>query len=60
MKVRLTAQPVDARANKPLREFLTERLNVPISAVRILGGKKQKQARNISSVSRRQVVDLLA
>lgn len=60
LKVRLTAQPVDGPANKALREFFTGRLNVPISAVRILGERKQRQARNISSVGRQQVVDLLA
>jgi uncharacterized protein (TIGR00251 family) len=38
LKVRLTAPPVDDRANEALCRLLAERLNVSRAAVRITGG----------------------
>lgn len=59
LKVRLTAPPVDDRANDALRRLLAERLNVAISAVRIVAGAKSKTKRvAISGVSREQVAAL--
>jgi uncharacterized protein (TIGR00251 family) len=40
LKVRLTAPPVDDRANESLRRLLAEELDVPVSAVRILSGAR--------------------
>ena len=40
LKVRLTAPPVEDRANDALRRLLATRLNVPLSAVRIVSGEK--------------------
>ncbi len=45
LKVRLTAPPVDDRANDSLRRFLAARLNIPFSAVRIAGGEKSRTKR---------------
>ncbi len=42
LKVRLTAPPLDGRANDALRRLLADRLNVPISAVRIVSGEKSR------------------
>lgn len=42
LKIRLTAPPVDDRANEALCRFLAERLNVPPSAVKILSGEKSR------------------
>jgi uncharacterized protein (TIGR00251 family) len=56
LKVRLTAPPLDGRANESLRRLLADRLNVPISAVRIVSGDKSRAKRvAISGVSRAQV-----
>jgi len=61
LKVRLTAPPVDDRANDALRRLLAERLNVPISAVRIVAGEKSRTKRvEIVGATRAQVVSLLA
>ncbi len=53
LKVRLTAPPVDDRANEALCRFLAARLNVPASAVKILGGEhsrtKRVQVRGLSA-----------
>ena len=45
LKIRLTAPAVEDRANKALCRFLAERLNVPLSAVKILSGEKSRAKR---------------
>jgi len=56
LKVRLTAPPLDGRANEALRRLLAESLNVPVSAVRIVAGEKSRTKRvAVAGVSRAQV-----
>jgi uncharacterized protein len=56
LKVRLAAPPVDDRANDSLRRLLAKRLNVPLSAVRILAGQRSRTKRvAVSGVSAEQV-----
>lgn len=38
VKIRLTAPPVDGKANKELSRFLSEILDVPISSIEIIAG----------------------
>ncbi|HLW44383.1 MAG TPA: DUF167 domain-containing protein [Candidatus Acidoferrales bacterium] len=45
LKAHVTAPPVDGRANDALRRVLAERLNVPVSAVKILSGEKSRMKR---------------
>jgi len=47
LKIRLTAPPVEGRANQALRKFLGKRLGISPSAVEILSGRtsRQKQVR---------------
>jgi len=45
LKAHVTAPPVDGRANDALRRILAERLNVPVSAVKILSGEKSRMKR---------------
>ena len=57
LKVRLTAPPVEDRANDALRRLLAERLNVPIAAVRIIAGEKSRIKRiSVLGVSAEQVL----
>jgi uncharacterized protein (TIGR00251 family) len=59
LKVRLTAPPVDDLANDALCRLLAERLNVPVSAVRIIAGAKNRTKRvSIVGTSREQVAAL--
>jgi len=61
LKVRLTAPPIDDRANDSLRHLLAERLNVPVSAVRIVAGEKRRTKRvEIRGVTPTQVLALLS
>jgi uncharacterized protein len=60
LKVRLTAPPIEDRANDALRRLLAARLNVPVSAVRIVGGEKNRNKRvSVVGVTRAQVVSLV-
>jgi uncharacterized protein (TIGR00251 family) len=60
LKVRLTAPPLDGRANDALRRLLADRLNVPMSAVRIVSGDKSRTKRvAVSGVSCAQVNAIL-
>ncbi len=45
LKVRLTAPPVDDRANAALRRLLAEHLEIPVAAVRILSGERSRSKR---------------
>jgi uncharacterized protein (TIGR00251 family) len=59
LKVRLTAPPVDDRANEALRRLLAERLNVPISAVRIVSGEKSRNKKvEVAGATRSQLASL--
>jgi uncharacterized protein len=60
LKIRLTAPPVDDRANEALRRLLAERLNVPVAAVRIVTGKKSRTKRvSVAGVTRVQAIKAL-
>jgi hypothetical protein len=61
LKVRLTAPPVDDKANAALCVFLAEQLNIPRSAVRILAGERSRIKRvEIRGVTAQQVQELCA
>lgn len=61
LKVRLTAPPVEGRANESLRRLLAERLNVPVAAVRIASGQNSRDKRvSIAGVTPAQMLELLA
>ena len=60
LKIRLTAPPVEDRANEALRRLLAERLKLPVSAVRIVGGEKSRNKRvEIAGVRQAQLAVLL-
>jgi hypothetical protein len=59
LKVRLTAPPVNDRANDALRRLLAARLKVPVSAVRIIAGEKSRMKRvSVAGVSRDAIAAL--
>jgi uncharacterized protein len=60
LKIRLTAPPVDDRANVALRRFLAAELNIPMSAVRIAAGERSRTKRiEVQGVGREQILALL-
>ena len=59
LKVRLTAPPVDGKANAALCVFLAEQLNIPRSAVRILAGERSRNKRvEVRGVTVKQIRNL--
>ena len=42
-KIKLTAPPVDGKANKALREFLARRLGLARGSVEIISGERSRQ-----------------
>jgi len=42
-KIKLTAPPVDGKANKALREFLAKRLGLARGSVEIISGERSRQ-----------------
>jgi uncharacterized protein (TIGR00251 family) len=60
LKVRLTAPPVENKANDALRRLLAERLNVPVSAVRIVAGEKSRAKQiSVAGITRARVIERL-
>ncbi len=60
LKVRLTAPPVDDKANDALRRLLAEGLEIPIAAVRILSGQHSRTKRvEVRGVTGAQVRGLI-
>jgi uncharacterized protein len=45
LKIRLTAPPLDDRANEALRKLLASRLKVQLTAVRIASGERSRNKR---------------
>jgi uncharacterized protein len=59
LKVRLTAPPVDNLANEALCRHLAKRLNLPLSAVRILSGFTSRTKRvEVTGVTPDQIQSL--
>jgi uncharacterized protein len=59
LKIRLTAPPVDDRANEALRKLLASRLKVPLSAVRIASGERSRSKRvEITGITAARIRDL--
>lgn len=60
VKIRLTAPPVDDRANEALRAFLAARLKVPLAAVRITAGRHSRtKAVEISGITAAKLLALI-
>lgn len=45
LKIRLKAPPVEGKANKALRKFLAEKLNIPLNAISIITGDTGRRKR---------------
>ena len=43
LKIKLTAQPIEGKANKALIEFLSKQLKIPKTSIEILKGETSKE-----------------
>ncbi len=60
LKVRLVAPPVEGRANEALRRLLAEHLEVPLSAIEIVGGERSRTKRlRIRGITANQIRQLV-
>ena len=56
LKVRVSAPPLEGRANKALKKLLAERLGTPLSRIEIITGQhSRKKLLSISGISREKV-----
>jgi len=56
VKIRLTAPPLEGKANKALQKFIAKKLNIPSSQVEIIGGRHSRQKLlRITGISRAEV-----
>lgn len=61
LKIRVTAPPVDDRANEAVRRLLADALGVGVSAVTIVAGERSRNKRvQIAGVTAEQVQKLAA
>ncbi len=61
LRVRLTAPPLEGRANDALCRLLAEQLNIPRSAVSILSGERSRSKRvRVEGVGAQQIQALAA
>lgn len=59
LKVKITAPPVDSRANDALCRLLAKYLNVPTGAVRLLSGERSRTKRvEVAGVTAAQIQKL--
>ncbi|MFO7974424.1 MAG: DUF167 domain-containing protein [Candidatus Hydrogenedentota bacterium] len=56
IRIALTAPPVEGKANKALKTFLSKRLKVPKRAIEIVGGEKSREKRLIIEGTSRTAV----
>ncbi|MBN1811864.1 MAG: YggU family protein [Anaerolineae bacterium] len=60
LKIRLTAPPIEGKANQALQKFLAKQLGVPRSSVEILTGHTSRQKRvRVAGVSAEAIRALL-
>ena len=57
IKVKVTAQPIEGKANKALIEFLSKELKIPKSKIEIVKGETSKDKVVFFSVKDRQIKD---
>lgn len=61
LKVRVTAPPIEDRANEAVRRLLARCLNVPVAAVRIVAGERSKAKRiEVAGATALQILSLCA
>ena len=61
LRIRLTAPPLDGRANDAACRLLADQLNIPLSAVSILSGERSRTKRvRITGVDAQRLQELAA
>ncbi len=59
IKVKITAQPVDGKANKALIEFLSKEFKIPKTSIQIVKGLTGKEKTLLFKTSDREKIEFL-
>lgn len=59
IKIKITAQPIDGKANKAVIEFLSKNFKIPKTSIKILKGETSKEKTILFSTSEEEKVKLL-
>ena len=58
-KIKITAQPIDGKANKALIEFLSKNFKIPKTSIKILKGENSKEKTILFTTSDEEKKNLL-
>ena len=58
-KIKITAQPIDGKANKVLTEFLSKKFKIPKTSIQIVKGETSKEKTILFVTSDEEKIDLL-
>lgn len=58
-KVKITAQPIDGKANKCLVEFLSKNFKVPKTSIKIIKGETAKEKTILFETTDEQKIDII-
>lgn len=59
IKIKITAQPIDGKANKAVIEFLSKNFKIPKTSIKIVKGETSKEKTILFSTSEEEKVKLL-
>lgn len=59
VKIKITAQPIDGKANKCLTEFLSKTFKIPKTSIKIVRGETSKEKTILFVTSDKEKIDLL-
>ena len=58
-KIKITAQPIDGKANKALTEFLSKKFKIPKTSIQIIKGETSKEKTILFITSDPEKINLL-
>ncbi len=58
-KIKITAQPIDGKANKTLTEFLSKKFKIPKTSIQIIKGETSKEKTILFITSDPEKINLL-
>lgn len=59
LKIKITAQPIDGKANKALIEFLSKTFKIPKTSISIIKGETSKEKNILLSVTDKEKIENL-
>ncbi len=59
IKVKITAQPIENKANKALIEFLSKKFKIPKTSVVIVKGETSKEKTVLFKINNKEKIDLI-